>query len=266
MLNALRQIFRPRQEPAGAIIPAGQRVYAVGDVHGRLDLFEAIIATIEADDEVRAPAETTIILLGDLVDRGPDSAGVLAAARQLGRRRRLRVLQGNHEEMFLESFESTEVLRHFLRFGGRETLLSYPGLDHETYRELTIEQTREAMQQVVPPQDLAFIAGFEHSIVIGDYLFVHAGVLPGVPLDAQKPRDMRWMREPFLSHEGQHPWFVVHGHSITEEVDVRANRIGIDTGAFNSGRLSAIGLEGSSRWLIEAAEFDGTVTTSSRPV
>ena len=100
----------------------------MGDIHGRLDLFEALIAAIEADDAASAPAETTVILLGDLVDRGPDSAGVVARARAWQRQRPVRILMGNHEEMFLSSFEKAETLRHFLRFGGKETVLSY-GID-----------------------------------------------------------------------------------------------------------------------------------------
>lgn len=265
MIKAIRQLFRPSPEPAPPAIPAGQRVYAVGDVHGRLDLFEAAIAAIETDDAVRLPADTTIVLLGDLVDRGPDSAGVLAAARTLAARRKVRIIAGNHEEMFLQSREDSEVLRHFLRFGGRETILSYP-VDIATYRELTVEETQDLMLQIVPPADFAFMEGFEDAIAIGDYLFVHAGVRPGVPLDEQKPKDLRWIREPFLSHGGELPGFVVHGHSITLDVDVQANRIGIDTGAFNSGKLTVLGLEGTARWVIETADDNGRIATELRPI
>lgn len=265
MIKALRQIFRPKPEPVPPAIPAGQRVYAVGDVHGRLDLFEAVIAAIEADDAVRMPSETTIVLLGDLVDRGPDSAGVLAAARALTARRKVRIIAGNHEEMFLQSRDDTETLRHFLRFGGRETILSYP-VDIATYRELTVEETQDLMLQIVPADDFDFMEGFEDSITIGDYLFVHAGVRPDVALEDQKPKDMRWIREPFLSHDGDLPGFVVHGHSITQDVDVQANRIGIDTGAFSSGKLTVLGLEGTKRWLIETSDADGLIETAVCPL
>lgn len=257
MLDSILQIFRrkPAAEPAGPqhALPPGQRVYAVGDIHGRLDLFLALVDAIEADDAARGTAETTIILLGDLVDRGPDSAGVIAAARALARRRRVRILAGNHEEMMLDGMENAEILRHFLRHGGRETLLSYP-VDHATYRELTVEETRQLMPELIPAEDLELLRGMEDMIVLGDYLFVHAGIRPGVPLPDQKVADLRWIREPFLSSNEDLGWCVVHGHTITGEPVLRRNRIGIDTGAYMSGRLTALGLEGTRRWLIATAE------------
>jgi serine/threonine protein phosphatase 1 len=262
MLDSILQIFRrkPAAEPAGPrhALPPGQRVYAVGDIHGRLDLFTALVDAIEADDAARGPAETTIILLGDLVDRGPDSAGVIAAARALGQRRRLRMLSGNHEEMMLDGMENAEILRHFLRHGGRETLLSYP-VDHATYRELTVEETRQLMPGLIPAEDLALLRGMEDMIVMGDYLFVHAGIRPGLPLAEQKPSDLRWIREPFLTSNEDLGWCVVHGHTITDEPVVRHNRIGIDTGAYMSGRLTALGIEGTSRWLIATAEGESGI-------
>lgn len=272
MLDRLRQLFRtsdetPRPLPA---IPGGQRVYAVGDVHGRLDLFTALIAAIEADDSARGaiegkPAETTIVLLGDLVDRGPDSAGVVAMARELQARRTVRIITGNHEEMFLQSLEDAEILRHFLRYGGRETVLSY-GIDAQTYRDATLDETQAMLREAVPAGDIAFICGFEDHVAIGDYLFVHAGIRPGAPLETQKRGDLRWIREPFLSHGESHGALVVHGHTITEDIEVRPNRIGIDTGAYQSGRLTALGLEGTTRWLIETIDQSGTIATTVRLV
>src|SRR5690349_3509222 len=117
MLKAIRQIFRPAPQPTRPppALPDGHRVYAIGDIHGRLDLLNALIAAVEQDDSARPSADTTIILLGDLIDRGPDSAGVIAAARELQARRTVRIIAGNHEEMFLQSLESYDTLRHFLR-------------------------------------------------------------------------------------------------------------------------------------------------------
>ena len=255
MIKRFRQMFasQPAAAPARPSVPAGERVYAIGDIHGRLDLFEQLIAAIEADDAGRAPAKSTVVLLGDLVDRGPDSAGVIAAARAWGGRRTVRVLAGNHEEMFLASFEDTGVLRHFLRYGGRETVLSYP-IDRAGYRDLTLEQLQERMRAAVPRDDLDFLRAAEDAIVIGDYLFVHAGIRPGVPLAEQKTKDLRWIRERFIDDEGDHGHVVVHGHTITETVEEMPNRIGIDTGAFMSGRLTALGLEGSERWYLTARD------------
>ncbi len=265
MIAAIRQLFRQKQARSAPAIPAGERAYAVGDVHGRLDLFNGMIAAIERDDALRGSADTTIVLLGDLVDRGPDSAGVIAAARRLQQRRKVRIITGNHEEMFLESFYDPELLRHFLRYGGRETILSYP-LDPAELDAMDLNELRVMLHKVVPDEDIAFIGSFEDRVEIGDYLFVHAGVRPGSSLELQFPRETRWIREPFLSHTGDHGRVIVHGHTITHRPEVLQNRIGIDTGAYMSGRLTAIGLEGTTRWLIEAREGDGSVETSTRPI
>jgi len=264
MIDTIRQLFRPKPTQPPPAIPSGERVYAVGDVHGRLDLFNALIAAVERDDAVRGGADTTIVLLGDLIDRGPDSAGVVAAARALQQRRKTRIIAGNHEEMFLRSFDSLDEFHHFLRVGGRETVLSYP-VDPIAFRASPLDEAQELMRGSVPRRDLAFIANFEAGIEIGDYLFVHAGIRPGGSLDEQDSHDLRWIREPFLSHGGYHDRVVVHGHTIASEPQILHNRIGIDTGAFVSGRLTALGLEGTNRWLIEASDSGETVTTSTRP-
>lgn len=266
MLNSLKNLFRAQPErPVPAAVPAGERVYAIGDIHGRLDLFEALVDAIEDDDAARGPAQTTLILLGDLIDRGPDSAGVIRAARALGERRRVRILGGNHEEMLLLALHKEDVLRAFMRHGGRETVLSY-AITPEAYAAADWDKLRDLMAAAIPAEDIAFIGTFEDTIRIGDYLFVHAGIMPGVPLAEQRPGDLRWIREPFLSHAGDHGFLVVHGHTITEDVELRANRIGIDTGAFFSGRLTALGLEAGARWMIETRVDDGTVTTHTRSV
>ena len=254
MIKRFRNYLAPRSEPARrAAVPAGERVYAVGDIHGRLDLFEELIAAIDADDAARGPARSTVILLGDLVDRGPDSAGVIDAARAWGDRRNLRLLTGNHEEMFLDSFESVETLRHFLRYGGKETVLSYP-IDRAGYRDLTLEQLQGRMRAAVPQAHRDYLAAGEDAIVVGGYLFVHAGIRPGVPLDEQRRSDLRWIRDRFIDHEGDHGHVVVHGHTISDDVEEMPNRIGIDTGAFMSGRLTALGLEGTARWYLTARD------------
>jgi serine/threonine protein phosphatase 1 len=256
MFQALKQIFARSEDAPLPAVPSGQRVYAVGDVHGRRDLFEALCAAIDADDEAAGPAETTVVLLGDLVDRGPDSAGVIALARQWQARRRVRILAGNHEEMFLRGFDELDVFRHFLRHGGRETVLSY-GIDRARFLQATMEEAQQLMRDSVPDADIAFLEGFEDMVTIGDYVFVHAGIDPHVPLDQQRRRDLRWIREPFLSHSDSHGPVVVHGHTITDAPEDCGNRIGIDTGAFMSGRLTALVLEGTERRYIEAYEAGG---------
>jgi serine/threonine protein phosphatase 1 len=151
------------------------------------------------------------------------------------------------------------VLRHFLRYGGRETLLSYP-IDAEAYTRAELAETRELALAAIPPEDLEFIRSFEDQVRLGDYLFVHAGIRPGVPLEDQRTGDLRWIRETFLSHAESFGPVVVHGHTIFAEPEVRANRIGIDTGAYTSGRLTALGLEGTARWTIEARDEAGAIS------
>lgn len=263
MFSNLRNLFRSVPDRPRPAIPAGERVYAIGDIHGRLDLFRALAGAIDADDAARGAATTTVILLGDLVDRGPDSAGVIAFARDWAVKRPIRFIAGNHEQMFLESFDDNEVLRHFLRYGGRETVLSYP-IDPAAYTRADLPETRKLMNDAVPPADRDFLAGFEDMIAIGDYLFVHAGIRPGVELGEQAISDLRWIRHEFTDHADAFGPVVVHGHTIYDAPDLKPNRIGIDTGAFKSGRLTAIGLEGEGRWLLETVEQDGAIGVTQR--
>ncbi|MEW4448674.1 metallophosphoesterase family protein [Qipengyuania sp. JC766] len=256
MFEPLRRLFRASPPLDRPRIPAGERTFVIGDIHGRLDLFQALASEIEREDERRGPARTTVILLGDLIDRGPDSAGVIAKARHWQAQRDVRILMGNHEEMFLDSFERESVLRHFLKHGGRETLISY-GIDQKLLTESTVEELREIIDTVVPQDDRDFVAGFESTIEQGDYLFVHAGIDPSLPMEAQSARDMRWIREPFLTHEKPHSHVVVHGHTIVPEIVEKTNRIGIDTGAYRFGRLTALVLEGEDRAYIQAIEPEG---------
>jgi len=255
MIDQFLNRFTRRREKARPVahVPAGQRIYAVGDIHGRLDLLRQLIEKIEADDVASGQADSLVILLGDLVDRGPDSRGVLDTVRAWQQRRKVRVLMGNHEEMFVNALDREEVLRHFLRHGGRETVLSY-GMEREQYRAAKVAEVQQWMRAAVPQEDLDFIASFEDRIVVGDYLFVHAGILPGTPLEEQRSKDLRWIREPFLSHAAPHEHVVVHGHSISEGPEDRGNRIGIDTGAYDSGCLTAIVLEGDERRYLFAEE------------
>lgn len=263
MLNFFRSRKQASERQAiAAAVPEGERVYAVGDIHGRSDLFISLIEAIEQDIRDRDPAQVTVILLGDLVDRGPDSVNVIALAREWQKFRKVRILAGNHEEMFLKSFESIETLRHFLRHGGRETLLSY-GLDKRAYTRASIDEVQQMMIAQVPRADIDFISRFEDMIVIGDFLFVHAGIEPEVPLEEQQVATLRWIREPFLSHADPHGRVVIHGHTITETPVDQGNRIGIDTGAYASGQLTTLVLEGDRRRYITAVDDgDGNISTT----
>ena len=239
-------------------IPEGQRVYAVGDVHGCLGLLDNLVAQIEGDDRARDNTQTQIIFLGDLIDRGPDSAGVVERLIGLAEARgNVRFILGNHEEIFLRVLDGDiESLRPFVRIGGRETILSY-GVSERDYERTDYDELLALIQARVPQQHIDFLKSFEDRIEVGDYVFVHAGLRPGVAIETQRRADMRWIRSSFLDSDWDFGKLVVHGHSISDAVVVRANRIGIDTGAFASGRLTALGLEGFDRWYLTAEALPG---------
>ena len=253
-----RLLRRPRAPVHAA--PPGERLYAIGDVHGCLHLLDQLLARIEADHaerEVASGAATgRLIFLGDLVDRGPDSAGVVERVRELqaAGRWRVDVLMGNHEESFLRALDDERgALRFFLKIGGRETLLSY-GLSPELYPKLDYHEIGEWMRERVPAAHAEWLATLAQQVRAGDYVFVHAGVRPDVRLADQDERDLRWIRAEFLEYGADHEAMVVHGHTITEGVDERSNRIGVDTGAYATGVLSAVGFEGTARWVLQASD------------
>lgn len=235
-------------------IPDGQRVYAIGDIHGRADLLGELLDLIAHDDKSRRAAQTTIVFLGDLVDRGPQSAQVVELAMRLaGSDIACIFLMGNHEELFLLTcLGDQQVGGTFHRAGGRATLLSY-GVDPEAYDGCEAHQISALADRHVPRAHIDFIESFQDYWVCGDYCFVHAGIQPDVALDAQTTSDMRWIRSEFLNSEIDHGLMVIHGHTITRDVEERHNRIDIDTGAYASGKLTAIGLEGTERWYLQTS-------------
>ncbi|XHS02377.1 metallophosphoesterase [Sphingomonas sp. DBB INV C78] len=241
------------QDRLPATVPEGRRVYAIGDVHGRLDLLEQLLEKINEDDVGRGPCGTDIIFLGDLIDRGPESAGVVERLRLLaGKDRRCRFLMGNHEEIFLRALSGDlQSLKLMIRIGGKETILSY-GVDHAQYLAWDFDELLSTLNGIVPENHGAFISGFEDTIVVGDYIFVHAGLRPNLPIDQQRVSDLRWIRKDFLESKVDFGGMVVHGHNVTPEIDRQINRIGIDTGAYASGRLTALCLEGAAQWTLVA--------------
>ena len=244
-------------EKAAARGKPGCRAYAVGDIHGRLDLLNLLIERIEQDISARPQAKTFIIFLGDLIDRGPESAGVverLRTYRPAGARTIF--LGGNHEEVLLRILDGSRgVLPSWLKFGGAECAESY-GMDPVALRKLDEDSAIALLQAKIPREHREFLESFADTFRFGDYLFVHAGIRPGIGLEEQDRSDLRWIREPFLGDAKEHGFIVVHGHTIVPRVEERRNRIAIDTGAYHSGVLTALAVEDDQRWYLtsEAAE------------
>lgn len=234
-----------------AQVPDGTRIYAVGDIHGRLDLFKQLIDLIAADDASRDAVDSHLILLGDYVDRGPDSARLLEHLRHVvAPAGNVTFLKGNHEEYMLAAYDGeTAALTPWLRYGGWETLRSY-GIS-DAVIERRDGSVIDAMNAAIPVEDIAFMRDLIVSERIGDYLFVHAGIAPGTPIDAQSEHDMLWIRDRFIDDDRDHGVIIVHGHTVTERVELRRNRIGIDTGAYESGRLTAVGLQSDQQWFVQ---------------
>ena len=239
------------RQPRPAALPPLRRIYAVGDVHGRLDLLQQLYATIALDDAKRDPANTEIILLGDLIDRGPDSAGVVHfAMRTRPAFANLVTLKGNHESVFLKALAGDDdMMVSWLGFGGRETLESW-NVAQDLLDEADPATVRQAALAALSEAERCWLASLPMSLKIGDYLFVHAGIRPGVPLAEQSESDLIWIREGFLDNHDDLGVTVVHGHTIVRRPGFARSRIAIDTGAFHTGRLTALGLEGTKRWLL----------------
>ncbi len=234
----------------------GQRIYAIGDIHGRLDLLNAMLDRIRADLAARPHPRPLVVFLGDYVDRGPEVRGVIEAliAAKAGPLP-ARFILGNHDNYVLAYLEDPhwrDETEGWLRenLGGNATLASY-GVPEAASKPATV--ARDAFAAGFPAQHLAFIEACELRFRIGGYLFVHAGIRPGVPLDAQAREDLIWIREPFLTSTADFGFKVVHGHTIVPAVEHHPNRIAVDTGAVRTGVLSCIVLEGEAVALLTSA-------------
>lgn len=234
----------------GACLDEGELVYAIGDIHGRADLLSALLARIATDAQAsHNVTRRTLVFLGDYVDRGPESRQVvetLISGAPQGFE--LQFLKGNHEAILLDFLGDAVALNDWQANGGTATLRSY-GVDVDELERTgaSSEAWRQAFDAALPETHRRFYQGLELMVAHGDYLFVHAGVRPDVPLDAQNPDDLLWIRGEFLESDAPFGKMVVHGHTPALEPVMRANRIGIDTAACFTDRLTALRLQGRSK-------------------
>lgn len=254
-MGMLKRLFGDRRgkTPSVPSVPEGERVYAIGDIHGRVDLLSDMHRMIMADAEAAPDSRLSIVYLGDYIDRGLHSREVIdlliddplpgfVSAHLLG----------NHEEFLIDFAESLSSARMWLYNGGDATLRSYGVEVPEIVRDdRDLAEARDTLFRAMPVRHLEFLRSLRLCHEVGDYFFVHAGVRPGVALHRQKPEDLTWIREDFLSSTADFGRVVVHGHSVSRDVEMLANRIGIDTGAYASGMLSCLVLQGTDRWILQ---------------
>ena len=244
---------RGREDAAAPRVAEDMRVYAIGDVHGRLDLLKKLSGKISEDRAANPAARYKLIFLGDYVDRGNQSRELLDLLSQ-GPIEGFETiyLSGNHEEFLLRFLTDTTDASSWLYYGGANTLISYgipaSPLQNDPERLIAIQQK---FRDVLPESHLAFLRSLEISHVEGDYFFTHAGVRPGVAVDEQAPDDLLWIRDEFLASKADHGRVIVHGHSVRMRPELLANRIGIDTGAYDTGVLTCLVLQGEGQWLLQ---------------
>ena len=258
MLN----FFGRKRPPVVRAAPEGQRLYAVGDVHGRLDALDALLAAIRAD-MAEGDRHPILIMLGDYVDRGPASRGVIERLLELERDPDLDAafIRGNHDETMMRFAGEPSAGPTWCGFGGGETLQSYgvaaPLLNDDPPAWAAAQ---EQFAAALPAAHLRFLQALQPAVEHGDYFFTHAGVRPGVELEDQDPHDLMWIRDEFLRASATFAKTIVHGHTPEEDAFVSDRRIGVDTGAYATGKLTAVVLEGVERRLIQAQVSGGRTT------
>ncbi|MDO8800180.1 metallophosphoesterase family protein [Phenylobacterium sp.] len=246
-----------RKTPEAPPTTQGRLAYAVGDIHGRLDAFDALLHVIAQDVLVSQPSQQPmLILLGDYVDRGPASAQVIDAILRLQTEPafEVRALKGNHEEALLQFRDEPGFGQTWVEHGGSATLASYGVQPPATRTDPEAWETaRRAFREALPEAHKAFFEDLEIMITLGDYAFVHAGVRPGVPLERQVERDLLWIRAEFLQSTAKFEKIIVHGHTPMEEPQIiPGRRIGVDTGAYATGLLTAVRLDDSGARILQA--------------
>ena len=240
---SLNALWPQRQKKAQPRIPAGFRIYAVGDVHGRADLLIGLFARIDSDLQRRPSVRPVQLFIGDYVDRGPDSRMVIDLLIARGRKHEMVCLKGNHELYLSQVLTDHSIFSEWQQMGGIPTLLSYGLTPSGGAGAKSAQEVAVAFRQALPGSHRRFIDGLTLSFSFGDFFFAHAGVRPGIDLKKQTQHDLLWIRDDFLLHEGDYGKIVVHGHTPAKEPEVRSNRINIDTGAYATGKLTCLVLE-----------------------
>lgn len=254
MRRLLRSIVGAQKGGAKPRVPAGVRIYAIGDIHGRLDLLEAMQKRIGEDASNADDARIVQVFIGDYVDRGPDSKGVIEWLRCFKPDEWEQIcLKGNHEAMLLDFLADAETLKVWRHCGGLDTLHSY-GLEISIREEDAPSVLHKKFLGKLPQSHREFLDSLRLSVEFGDYFFAHAGVRPHRRLDRQKAEDLLWIRGEFVDSREDFGKVIVHGHSPHEEPEVLSNRINIDTGAYITNHLTCLVLEGEKRRFLTTTE------------
>jgi serine/threonine protein phosphatase 1 len=250
VLRSLPGIERLKRSGRTPALPDGIRVYAIGDIHGRVDLLDELLRQIRADIQLRPIARPLHIFLGDYIDRGPSSRETIDRLIAHGQPSESVFLKGNHEQVATRCLIDPNLFEQWMRLGGLETLVSY-GVDPHLHRPRAIAELQTAFHAALSPSHLRFFRELQPCFECGDFFFAHAGVRPGIELSRQKESDLLWIREEFLASAQDFGKIVVHGHTPGQAVQTESNRINIDTGAFATGCLTCLVIEGQSLSLID---------------
>ena len=234
-------------------LPPGVRIYAVGDIHGRLDLLDELLARIGDDRSSRPAIRSVSVFLGDYIDRGPSSRETIDRLIEYAGANESIFLKGNHEQIAISCLRDRGLFERWMRLGGLETLASYgitPGASSDARQ---IVRLQAAFHDALPPSHFRFLRDLQNSFACGDYFFAHAGVKPHIPLSRQKESDLLWIRQEFLSSRDDFGKIVIHGHTPARDIEVGPNRINIDTGAFATGRLTCLVIDESALSAIDTS-------------
>jgi serine/threonine protein phosphatase 1 len=235
-------------------LPTGLRIYAIGDIHGRLDLLDTLLARIDTDIALHPTGRAVHVFLGDYIDRGPRSRETVDLLIERGRSHEAVFLKGNHELIAVKCLSDPSLFDQWMRIGGLETLKSYGVAPENFANGKQIVPLQAAFHKALPQGHLRFFRGLQSWFSCGDFFFAHAGIDPKVDLARQKEKDLLWIRREFLSSTNDFGKIIVHGHTPNDEIEVGPNRINIDTGAFATGRLSCLVIEDGSLSVMDTSD------------